>query len=459
MDKTRWRLISEKLYGSHCPSYCPACIQCSHNRTELSVSKFEEGDFYVALVLPVQKSLICDETNDENQLLVDYFLKSLRQMKEKPSTVTGRKLGGIVIDSCHSQSDSENICYSFVDKNGIKRVITSGNLLSTIHVPQLSKEIYQENPNPKSNSLPPSIHITKIGCFFDSLNVQKYVSVILDVLESLRWSYLTILLSENPIMKAIHRDLIKQAKIKNMCIRNVILIEDLRRAQLLNQINLFSEKDSSALVLLTDLSDTSKFLLSVSKHYGSSHAFNFVFFPWNSKAISNLGSNLFQSSIFIEVNNPKSYEISRNVTSLNVSELESQLEMCHLSPSGKIYCPAGQIVKKSQKSVFFSYLTAVLEVTATALDQVSSKLCSGKEGLCNEFLEWSNVMSNFRHFLKTSPVFLFGEKTHFDEGGVLKANFAMKNLRRIENKFEWIQVSVEISFSKIQKENSDFVIV
>ncbi|CAI9719744.1 metabotropic glutamate receptor-like [Octopus vulgaris] len=438
LDKTRWRLISEKLHGSNCPSYCPACIQCSHNRTELSVSKFEEGDFYVALVLPVQKSLICDETNHENELLVDYFLKSLRQIKEKPSTATGNKLGGIVIDSCHSQSDSENMCYSFIDKNGIKRVITSGNLLSTIHVPNLSKEPYQEHP--KRNSLLPSIHITKIGCFFDNLNVQKYVSVILDVMESLRWSYLTILLSENPFMKAIHKDLSKQAKMKNMCIRNVILIEDLRRAQLLNQNNLFSEQDSSALVLLTDLSDTSEFLHSISKHYGSSHVFNFVFFPWNSKAISNLGSNLFQSSVFIEVNNPKSYEISRNVTSLNVSELESQLEMCHLSPSGKIYCPAGKIVKKSQKSVFFSYLTSVLEVTATALDQVSSKLCSGKKGLCNEFLEWPNVMSNFRHFLKTSPVFLFGEKTHFDENGALEANFAMKNLRRIGDEFEWIQV-------------------
>ncbi|GAB1600313.1 metabotropic glutamate receptor-like [Argonauta hians] len=438
LDKTRWRLISEKLHGSRCPGYCPTCIQCSDNRTQLSINKFEEGDFYIALKLPIQKSLICDETSHENELLADYFLKTLREMKENPTTSTSRRLGGIVIDSCNSHGDIDNTCYSFIDKNGIKRDITSRNLLSTVNVPDLEKDVKEQRRN--GNSLAPSIHITKIGCFYENVNVKKYVSVILDVLESLRWSYLTVLLSENPLMKAIHLELAKQAKLKNICIRNVMLTDELKKSQLLNGNTLFTGQDSPAVILLTDISDTSEFLQSISKHYDSSHVFNLVFFSWNSKAFSNLGSNIFQSSIFIEVNNPKSYEISRNVTSLNISELESQLEMCHLSPSGKIYCPAGKIVKKSEKSVYFSYLSAIMKTTDKALNSVNSELCPGKNDLCSEFQNWPKVISHFHDNLKVTPVFLFGEKTHFDESGTLEVNFAMKNLRRVNGEFEWVQV-------------------
>lgn len=473
LDKTRWRLISEKLKGSHCPGYCPACTRCAQNSSQLqqqhqqhhhqqgwpapSLKYYRPGSLYVALVIPLEQSASCETlpSKEENSKIVEQFLESIDGLQDEESTsLLGYTLGGIVIDSCQSnqpphhrrQPPEESIhispCYTLKDTLNISRQVSNQNIVSYIHLPNLNSFSTAKIGESRSKtSTIPDITVSRIGSFLDAIQVTQYVKVILKVFASLRWTYLTVVCSENPLMVELQRRLIAEARKKNMCIRDLIKMSELRASGLLDGRHTFLQEESSAVILLTDAHDTHDFLRSVTKAYNSSHIFNFLFFPWNSALHPSLGTNLFQSSILVEINDPVANEIPKNISSLSVSELESQLELCLLSPSSSVYCPTGTINRGPTEPVLASYVASFVSAIGHSLTGLHSQICpDGEEGLCKAYLDWSRVMSLLRQRLRVGPVSLFNNSRKFDSSGTLRVNYAIKNLQRIRGGFRWTQV-------------------
>ena len=478
LDKTRWRLISEKLRGSQCPGYCPSCNRCTRNpkqmqqqqqgqqqqhhqqeerESALSVMNYRQGNLYIALVIPLEESTSCEAlpSKEENSRIVERFLESIDTLKdEEPTSLMGYTVGGIVVDSCQSsrpphhrrQSSKETMhntpCFSLTDSFNISRQVSNQNIVSYIHIPNLNSFSTAKisETRTKSSSIP-DITISKMGSFLDTVQVTQYIKVILKALASLRWTYLTVVYSENTLMVELQRRLVIEAKKKNMCLRDLIKITELRAGGLLDGRHSFLQEESSAVILLTDEHDTRDFLRSVSRAHNSSLILNFIFFPWNSALHSSLGTNLFQSSILVEINDPVANEIPKNISSLSVSELESQLELCLLSPSSSVYCPTGTINRGPIEPVLASYVAAFVSAVGHSLAGLHSQICpDSEEGLCKAYLDWSRVMSLLRQRLRVGPVSLFNNSRRFDSSGTLRINYAIKNLQRIRGEFQWTQV-------------------
>lgn len=270
MNTITWDRLKTLSSGA-CPK--GLCVNC----TRLSGPLMEkenvvlEGDVNIRLRLPLTKNSpvgkACSVWDIDGVALAEYMKYELLDIRRRfPNVLHNIKLGGVVLDSCQRESvENENI---FVDIE----YVSDADLLSY-------------NSAPSGNRFT----VSSLGVSLGKPDSSHFVRASIDLLISLKWTYVSILFSPGETLLTEFENYLRR-KENDICISNKVAIDGNLTEIAMTLQKILTKSSGGALVLLTNAKDTSLLqtvLFNINNAYSGA---NLITFPWNQDIIIHPGT-------------------------------------------------------------------------------------------------------------------------------------------------------------------------
>ncbi|XP_062600513.1 uncharacterized protein LOC134262138 [Saccostrea cucullata] len=269
-----WNQLKVPSEGA-CSGYsCVNCTRLTAPPTDGDIAVLE-GDVNIRLEYPLteisQFGKACGEWRSEGVIMKEAFKYELSDVKRRyPKVLQNVRLGGVISDTCRGKSmGNEQDVYADINYVG------DDELLSHISLP--------------SGNL---FSMSSLGVSLGSPDSLQFVRASVDVLRSLKWTYINVVYSHSePNLLTAFENYVN-LKGNDICLSNKISLPgngNLTDLAVKLQ-GILTKSNGGAFILLTNAKDTSHLhnaLLNIKNAFSGA---NFVIFPWNQNIIKYPGT-------------------------------------------------------------------------------------------------------------------------------------------------------------------------
>lgn len=441
---------------SECVAACPRCGECfANNGNSLPIVIGKNGDVILTAGLPIYKDSTngkCSEFFKDGIIMAQSFLYAIDTVKNmfpSENLLPGISVGGLVYDTCggksldlsqlNQNSDCQPIFFS-----GKDNFTVTGKLVSDVH---FFDSVINENTLTK----PSTFSLSKFGLSSSPNFYEPYLDALLSFLESEGWTYVSIVYSEEFTKLEPVKNKISKMRKRGVCLSQEVLISSSTVDDLALSVENITTK-TGAVILLSNLADTSRLMEQLYTNHFNFDLTNFIFFSWNSVA------NIPKGSVIITPSPLSDQTLKSELQQLSildngyyrgpVTEMNNywwvkyheHYHKCHASvDKDTLYpnpCtnqptfPSNDIDDHIHKaSLVLRYVNAVIFM----LDKLYKDRCPSPAGTiaCKEFTSYNNL----RQYIETTVLGFShsSEELSFSSSGTLNMEFLALNRQLSSN--------------------------
>lgn len=355
-----------------CPkNQCGNCTTPSPPLTKPE-TRLVEGDMIIRLQLPLtQKSLLgisCDDWKTEGVILAEVFKYEVSKFAGQfPNMLKNIMLGGVAFDSCQGDpTRNENITADI-------ELIDDDELLT-----------------PKPFSSGQRFTVSSLGVSFGDPDSSQFVHAAVELLKSLRWTYVHVVFSPGETLITDFETYLKKTG-HDICVPNKIAVEN-NATDIAKKLQKSLTKSSGgAFLLLTNSKDTLFLKTLFSTINNAFSGVNLITFPWNRNIITHPGTIFISSSTTSMddvVSIVQNLKPDSNYTDIILKSFHEHRYKCSINMHQEMIYPDicssyPTLANDTLPKPLISVLRKAVEVVTSLLDRYYRASCPSQTGKCN----------------------------------------------------------------------------